>query len=323
MLVARIGRDGGLALRTARLALLRNHFRTLAAQSFLPERPRSLWKSLWLEAAGWAGTAARWFVSPRARKPALACLLAAAALAAVLLPRARPHYPPPVLVSITQSNAPLKIFPAGGGGVFFVTPDGSLWRWGYTGAPPATRAAVPEQVGAARGWVKALGTGLHNVGLRSDGKVWGWGFSYGLFYSEPRPVLKGHDWIDVGTGQHSATALRNDGTLWTWNEPLIGATPRSLASLHREPGSNWTAVACDRARCSPCAPTARSGLGEISAALPSWQVGYFQCTGSRTALRRDKLDRIAMPDLTARNRAGELWDANFSFPTLRPMPRRF
>ncbi len=293
--------------------LLRTHFRTLAAQSFLPERPHSLWKSLWLGAAGWAGTAARWFISPRARKPALACLLAAVALAAVLLARVRPHYPPPVMVSITQSNAPLKIFPAGGGGVFLVTPDTSLWRWGQTGAPPSIRAAVPEQVGAARGWVKAVGTGLHTVGLRSDGKVWGWGFSYGLFYSEPRPVLQGHDWIDVGTGQHSATALRNDGTLWTWNEPLIGATPRPLASLHREPGSNWTAVACYGA-----AMFALRSDGTLWAwgFLAGYQAGRWVPTNvpAPALLCAETNWTELQADLTARNRAGELWDANYTVP---------
>jgi hypothetical protein len=293
--------------------LLRNHFRQLAAQSFLPDRPHSLWRSLWLRAAGWAGTAAGWFIRPRARKPALACLLAAVALAVVVLMRAHPHYPPPVIVSITQSNAPLKIFPAGGDGVFFVMPDASLWRWGQTGASPSTHAAVPEQVGAARGWVKALGTGLHNVGLRSDGKVWGWGFSYGLFYSEPRPVLQGHDWIDVGTGQHSATALKSDGTLWTWNEPLIGANPRPLASLRREPGSNWTALAC-----TVGATFALRADGTLWAwgNLGGFANGRWVTSNAPAPvlLCAETNWTELEPDLMARNRLGELWDATYSFP---------
>jgi hypothetical protein len=293
--------------------LLRNHFRRLAAQSFLREQPRSLWKTLWLKAAGWAGAVAGWLIAPRTWKPALACLLAGAGLAAILLARGRAHYPPPVLVSITQSNAPLKIFPAGGDGVFFVMPDRSLWRWGYTGPPPATRAAVPEPIGAAHDWVKAVGTGLHSVGLRTDGTVWGWGFSFGRYYPEPHPVLQGHDWMDVGTGQHSATALKKDGTLWSWNEPLIEEKPRSPATLHREPGSNWNAVAC------------RSGATfalRADGTLWAWgRLGGFQAGRMITGTVPYPAQLCAEsnwtglePNVMVRNRTGELWDANFTFP---------
>jgi hypothetical protein len=293
--------------------LLQNHFRQLAAQSFLRDRPLSHWKPLWIKAAGWARTAAAWFISPRARKPALACLAAAVTLAAILFIRARAHFPQPVLVSITQSNAPLKILPAGGYGVFFIMPDRTLWRWGVTATPPATRAAMPEQIGAAHDWVKAVGTGIHSVGLRADGTVWAWGFSLGRVYPEPQPALPGRDWIDVGTSQHNATALKNDGTLWTWNEPLIGEKPQSFSSLHREPGSNWTALAC----------TAGATFALRSdGALWAWgtfnglQAGRWVTVsiGNPVPLCADRDWTELEPEVMARNRAGELWDATYAVP---------
>jgi hypothetical protein len=152
----------------------------------------------------------------------LACLAVIVVLGAVLLVRrSQQHFPPPVLVSITQSNAPFNVFFGGGSGVFFIMPDGTLWQWGKPGAPQSPRAAVPEQIGTAHDWAKVVVAGTHCLGLRADGTIWGWGFSNGRYSPEPQPVIGGHDWIDLGTGTHHAAGIKRDGTLWTWNEPLV------------------------------------------------------------------------------------------------------
>ncbi|HTA30990.1 MAG TPA: hypothetical protein VK731_10920, partial [Candidatus Cybelea sp.] len=201
---------------------LRRDFRTLAVQSFLPEPPRPpWWRNCWTFGQ-WTGRLVVRCVPPRVRKQALALLVAIAAVTAVvLLRRSQPHFPPPVLVSITQSNAPIKFFPGGGSGVFFVMPDGTLWQWGKPGAPQSPRALVPEQIGTGHDWVKVVGAGTHCLGLRADGTIWGWGFSNGRYNPEPQLAVAGHDWIDFGTGTHHAAGIKRDGTLWIWNEPLV------------------------------------------------------------------------------------------------------
>jgi hypothetical protein len=233
---------------------LRKNFRQLAVQSFLPEPPRSpWWQSCW-KAVKWLGRLAGRCVPARARKPVFACLAIGVAVGAVLLVRrSQQHFPPPVLVSMTQSNAAFNVFPGGDSGVFFIMPDGTLWQWGKPGAPQSPRAAVPEQIGTAHDWVKVVGAGTHGLGLRADGTIWGWGFSNGRYCGEPQPAIGGHDWIDLGTGSHHASAVKRDGTLWTWNEPLVanGGKAKARANfgsgLYRREGPPQTG--------HPAAPT--------------------------------------------------------------------
>jgi hypothetical protein len=218
------------------LHVVKKKFRRLAMQSFLPEPPRSPWWNFWRKAANGMGRLATRCVPARARKPVFACLAAGVALAAVFLARPRqPHFPPPVLVSITQSNAPFRVFPGGSSGVFFIMPDGTLWQWGKPGAPQSPRSVVPEQIGHADDWVKVVGAGTHCLGLRTNGTIWGWGFSNGRIWPEPRPAIAGHDWVDLATGQHLASAVKRDGSLWTWNEPIVAndghAFPRRMGEF--------------------------------------------------------------------------------------------
>jgi len=292
---------------------LRKNFRRLAVQSFLPEPARSSWWNFCWKAVKWTGRLGGRSVPARARKPFFACLAAGVALAAVLLARrSQPKFPPPVLVSITQSNAPFNVFPGGDSGVFFIMPDGTLWQWGKTGAPQSPRAAVPEQVGIAHDWVKVVGAGTHCLGLRADGTIWGWGFSNGRICSEPEPAIKGHDWMDLGTGQRQAAAVKRDGTLWTWNEPLVANDGEPARRTH-EPGSNWVAVYCGGESTFALAKD-----GTLWAGGNTW--GYqggiwvsqtnsfptFVCAVTNwTALDANGL---------ARNQAGELWDISYAVP---------
>jgi hypothetical protein len=210
---------------------LRKDFRRLAVQTFLPEPARPAWWRFCLMAVEWTARLAGRFIPARARKPVFACLAVGVALAAVLLVlRSQQHFPPPVLVSMTQSNAPFQVFPGGGSGVLFIMPDGTLWQWGKPGAPQSPRAVVPEQIGTAHDWVKVVGAGTHCLGLRADGTIWGWGFSNGRYSPEPQPAIAGNDWIDLGTGSHHAAAIKRDGTLWTWNEPLVANDGKGRAT---------------------------------------------------------------------------------------------
>jgi ABC-type transport system involved in cytochrome c biogenesis permease component len=293
--------------------MLRNNFRRLAVQSFLPEPARSTWWNFWRTMALWTGRLAGRCVPARVRKPVLACLAAGVALAAVLYGRrSGPHFPPPVMVSITHSNALFNIFPGGDSGVFFIMPDRTLWQWGKPGAPQSPRAVVPAQVGSEHDWVKVVGAGTHCLGLRADGTIWGWGFSNGRFWPDPKPAIQGHDWIDIGTGLHHAVALKRDGSLWVWNEPVVAKDGKAARRI-RDAGNNWVAVYCG----------SESTIG-LRKDGTLWAGGDFHgqfggnqthtTFGFPTRLCEDTNWTALDANGLARNQAGELWDIRHAQP---------
>jgi ABC-type transport system involved in cytochrome c biogenesis permease component len=323
---------------------LRKDFRRLAVQSFLPEPLRPpWWRVCWKAVRGLGSLAAR-CIPARARKPVFACLAVGMALAMVILVRrSQEHFPPPVLVSMTQSNASFNVFPGGDSGVFFIMPDRTLWQWGRPGAPQSPRALVPEQIGTAHDWVKVIGAGTHCLGLRADGTIWGWGFSNGRYNPEPQPVIAGHDWMDLGTGLRLASAIKRDGTLWTWNEPLVvnggkaeargilgsgfyrhvgppqlGNTAPALQFVPDSnwvsvvPSSNWVSVYCGNE--STFALQKDGSLwaeGRLARFMNgSWTTVYMYPTRVSAESNWTALDVNGL----ARNQAGELWDIKLAQP---------
>src|SRR5437879_5389947 len=83
--------------------------------------------------------------------------------------------PPPVVVSITQSNGWPRAFP-GIGGLLIILSDGSLWQWGQIGPGTWPRAAVPVQIGTNYDWIQAFAANNHCAGLRKGGTLWEWGW---------------------------------------------------------------------------------------------------------------------------------------------------
>jgi len=323
---------------------LRKDFRRLAVQSFLAEPSRRPWWQLCWIAVQWTGRLAGRCVPAPARKPVLACLAAIVAVGAVLLVRhSQQHFPPPVLVSITQSNASFNVFPGGDNGVFFIMPDGTLWQWGRPGAPQSPRAVAPEQIGTAHDWVKVVGAGTHCLGLRADGTIWGWGFSNGRYAPEPQPAIQGNDWIDIGTGLHQAAAIKRDGSLWTWNEPLVANNGEARAKgmlgsgVFRHtgppvlghpgagtvfvPDSNWVSLVPTRNWVSVyCGAESTFALQKdgtlwVEGNLPRFMGGHWATVYTYPSLVCVESNWTGLnADGLACNKAGELWDVKNAYP---------
>ena len=181
----------------------------------------------------------------------------------------------PVLTLVTQSNALVCVFPAGGGALF-VLPNGSLWRWGQAGGPRTSRAAVPEQVGTNCDWVEAAAAGPHCVGLRKDGTIWEWGWHSGRFTAIPEKADSGHDWIGIAASFAHALALRRDGTLWAWGE-------NSMNQLGNGPGptqTNLVQIGTNRDWFSVCCPGAGGTLAlRTDGSLWAWGLLYVVGSG--------------------------------------------
>jgi hypothetical protein len=148
----------------------------------------------------------------------------------------RSAVPPPVLIKLQTNREALRV--CAGCGVFFILPDGSLWRWGPAGGFTFSRALVPEQVGTNTDWVEAWPANDECIGLRADGSLWHWGIDFAAplvsatpfrnFISSPEEVGSQHDWVSVATGDQHSVALKRDGTLWGWGHDELGQMGNGL-----------------------------------------------------------------------------------------------
>ena len=140
--------------------------------------------------------------------------------------------------------------------------DGTLWSWGVNtfgtlGLGNTTRYSSPKQVGALTNWLQVASGGYAVLAVKTDGTLWGWGSpsiygSLGLgnitYYSSPKQVGSLTTWKSVSSGYYYfTTAIKTDGTLWTWGYNGFGqlglgnttnySSPKQVGSL-----TNWSTV---------------------------------------------------------------------------------
>jgi hypothetical protein len=298
------------------LSLL-NDFRRLATQTPAPVNWRLSLKRCASGIAALAGRA----VPGQLRIPVVAGLGVVAVVGVVHFARPkRSEAPSPVIVSLTQSNAPLRVV-FGGPGVFFVLPDGSLWRWGKAGGPQTPRAVMPQQMGTNHDWLKVVADwNSQSLGLRADGTIWELG--YDAWQSAPidatngippQPAIGGSNWVDIGTADPvRSIALKKDGTIWEWNcnMPFASRQTRQIGTA-----SNWTALS-------------RRG-GDSNLGLRSdgtlWIWGRITTTRNGSYWTTTNIDAPVLlcadtnwtgfeANGVARNQVGELWDTTFGPP---------
>ena len=171
-----------------------------------------------------------------------------------------PPLPPPPLVSISQSNGPLRVF--SGGPFHLILPDHSLWRWdasySFNSGLEFRRAAFPERIGVDCDWLQIAGIESRNLLLRSDGTLWRWwhggflpagaanvdglaptpGLSPGPL-TRPDPVDGAHDWVSISTRWGYSVAIKNNGTLWGWNDDN-----HSRSVIQIGTNTDWIAATC-------------------------------------------------------------------------------
>ena len=133
----------------------------------------------------------------------------------------RTNYSSPVQIPGTTWGTDIVGKVAGSGdGTGWIKTDGTLWTWGHNGQGRLGTNQAPAQLTAASSPVQVPGT----------------------------------TWDMVGNAMWSKTAIKTDGTMWSWGENekgLLGLNqPEStdISSPTQIPGTNWKYIASGAGR---------------------------------------------------------------------------
>ena len=143
--------------------------------------------------------------------------------------------------------------------------DGTLWMWGSNGNgqlgdnTTTDRSSPVQTVAFGTNWRQASCGSTHTAAIKTDGTLWIWGFNVlsqlgdntNVKKSSPvQTVAFGTNWKQVSGGQNHTSAIKTDGTLWTWGNNGNGQLGDNTATTRSSPvqtsagGTNWKQVAC-------------------------------------------------------------------------------
>tara|TARA_R110000822_G_scaffold6038_4_gene25444 strand:- start:696 stop:2105 length:1410 start_codon:yes stop_codon:yes gene_type:complete len=126
---------------------------------------------------------------------------------------------------------------AGQGQSLAIKTDGTLWAWGNNGVGQLGHNNIinlssPVQVGALTNWAQVSGGSSFTAAIKTDGTLWTWGWgNLGRLgqntittenLSSPVQVGSLTDWAKISAGVGSCSAIKTDGTVWSWGDNTVG-----------------------------------------------------------------------------------------------------
>jgi len=142
--------------------------------------------------------------------------------------------------------------------------DGSLWAWGLNNSGQlgiGTSAPwihdIPVRIGEDTDWVFVDSGNWHNIALKADGSLWGWGNNrFGQLgdgkssdLDTPTRIGEDTDWAFIAAGEAHTLAVKTDGTLWAWgwnNSGQLGdgTTGQTRSNVPAQVGTDtdWVSV---------------------------------------------------------------------------------
>jgi alpha-tubulin suppressor-like RCC1 family protein len=128
----------------------------------------------------------------------------------------------------------------------------NIWTWGCNGygvlgdGTSIDRCSPVTTSGGGTNWCRVSG-GTQFVGaIKTDGTLWAWGrnssgrLGDGSTTNRSSPVTTsggGTTWCQVSAGANHATAIKTDGTLWTWGSNGQGALGTNNTTSRSSPGT--------------------------------------------------------------------------------------
>jgi alpha-tubulin suppressor-like RCC1 family protein len=144
-----------------------------------------------------------------------------------------------------------------------VKTDGTLWVWGNgaTGRLGTvnliSRSTPVTTRPGGTNWKQVSCGDRHTAAVKTDGTLWTWGGNYNgalgtnntaQRFTPVTTLLGGTNWKQVSCGFFHMSAIKTDGTLWTWGENIFGALGINDTTQRLTPvttilgGNNWKSV---------------------------------------------------------------------------------
>jgi alpha-tubulin suppressor-like RCC1 family protein len=154
---------------------------------------------------------------------------------------------------------------AGGAHTTAIKTDGTLWTWGNgaqgrLGNASTTSTSTPVTTFAGgTNWKQVSAGGGHTAAIKTDGTLWTWGSSGSgrlgnatITVTNSTPVTTfagGTNWKQVTCGTSHTSAIKTDGTLWTWGNGGQGRLGNAVTTGNISTpvttfagGTNWKQV---------------------------------------------------------------------------------
>jgi len=150
----------------------------------------------------------------------------------------------------------------GGADTAAIKTDGTLWTWGNGAAgtlgtnDTANRNTPVTTFAGGTNW-KQVSSGGNIAAIKTDGTLWTWGagangrLGNNATTDRSTPVTTfagGTNWKQVSSGTAHMSAIKTDGTLWTWGRGLEGQLGTNDKTQRNTPittfagGTNWKQV---------------------------------------------------------------------------------
>ena len=141
--------------------------------------------------------------------------------------------------------------------------DGTLWTWGVGGSVQlgnnvrASRSTPVTTFAGGTNWKQVSGGGYHTAAIKTDGTLWVWGngangrLGNAVTINRSTPVTTfagGTNWKQVSSAYRHTSAIKTDGTLWTWGDGTLAQLGNNATGNRSTPvttfagGTNWKQV---------------------------------------------------------------------------------
>ena len=184
---------------------------------------------------------------------------------------------------------------AGFGHSIAVKTDGTLWTWGkgsfgrLGGGTISNRSSPGTTAGGGTNWCAIAAGCLHSLALKTDGTLWTWGCAVGggAGTSTTSPVTTaggGTNWKSINSDKTGGipfiSAIKTDGTLWTWGSNNCGQLGDGTTTYRSSPvttaggGTNW---------CQSSSSYRNTAAIKTDGTLWTWGACYCGVFGSRSS----------------------------------------